>query len=93
MHGCQAMTELIDETTTAEELASDVYVMYITEWSDSFLRSYVKQRKNNVWMFTITLPNPSKKIHLRFIHTASPLDLDAWITLKSLTSSQENMNR
>ena len=27
-------------------------------WSDSFLRSYVKQKYNNVWMYTITLPDP-----------------------------------
>ena len=27
-------------------------------WSDSFLRLYVKQKYNNVWMYTITLPDP-----------------------------------
>ena len=40
---------------------TDVEIFYglMTTWSDSFLRSYVKQKMNNVWMCTITLPDPN----------------------------------
>ena len=39
---------------------NDVEIFYgwMTMWSDSFLRSYVKQKMNNVWMHTITLLDP-----------------------------------
>lgn len=32
------------------------YHGYFTTWHDTFLRSYVKQKLNNVWMYVINLP-------------------------------------
>ena len=40
----------------------------MTTWSNSFLRSYVKQNMNNVWMYTITLPDPDGNLTSPF-HT------------------------
>ena len=58
IHGCLAMTELINKM---KEMCSSRPAFYgwFTTWSDSFLRSYVKQKLNNVWMYTITLPDPN----------------------------------
>ena len=36
----------------------DYYVTYVTLWSDAFIRSYVCQRKNSVWILTVTFPDP-----------------------------------
>ena len=57
-HGCVAMNELINKM---EEmcLSRPAFYGWFTTWSDSFLRSYVKQKLNNVWMCTITLPDPN----------------------------------
>ena len=38
----------------------DFFNGWMTTWSDSFLRSYVKQKMNNVWMRTITLSDPDR---------------------------------
>ena len=35
----------------------EIYYAWMLTWSDSFLRSYVKQKYNNVWMYTMNLPN------------------------------------
>ena len=61
IHGCQAMDDLIDNMKgyPNDVTDQDIYYAWLTTWSDSFLRSYVKQKHNNVWMYTITLPDPS----------------------------------
>ena len=53
------MTELLDKMMELYTAGVEPYYAYITTWSDTFLRSYVKQKSNNVWMYTITLPNPN----------------------------------
>ncbi len=58
MHGCKAMHAIIKVIDELNGGNDDYYIGYFTTWSDSFLRSYVKQKFNNVWMYTITLPNP-----------------------------------
>ena len=60
IHGCKAMDLLIAKMKTMGDTSgnyNDVECFYgwMTTWSDSFLRSYVKQKMNNVWMHTITL--------------------------------------
>jgi len=61
IHGCIAMSELIESMQNANEDGTEnSYYGWITTWSDSFLRSYVKQKLNNVWMYTITLPDPDQ---------------------------------
>jgi hypothetical protein len=29
-------------------------------WSDGFIRAFIKQKKDGVWMFTMALLNPTK---------------------------------
>jgi hypothetical protein len=61
IHGCKAMDELLDIMKDLDPVDEPTYYGWITTWSDSFLRSYVKQKLNNVWMYTITLPDPSRQ--------------------------------
>ena len=49
------MDELLDVMKDLVPVDEPTYYGWITTWSDSFLRSYVKQKLNNVWMYTITL--------------------------------------
>ena len=59
IHGCQSMKDLLDEMKKyPNSKKKEIYYAWMLTWSDSFLRSYVKQKYNNVWMFTITLPDP-----------------------------------
>ena len=37
-------------------------------WSDGFIRSWVKQKDNNVWILTITIPDPDGSATLKY-HT------------------------
>ena len=53
------MDELIDLMKEINPNNIPTFYGWITTWSDSFIRSYVKQKLNNVWMFTITLPDPN----------------------------------
>ena len=60
IHGCQSMDELLDDMRLNPNTENkEIYYAWMLTWSDSFLRSYVKQKYNNVWMYTITLPDPS----------------------------------
>ena len=59
IHGCQAMIDLINTMKDVASTQDEVFYGWFTTWSDSFLRSYVKQKLNNVWMYTITLPDPN----------------------------------
>ena len=61
IHGCLAMSELLQNMMGTSTSSPDDYYTYITTWSDTFLRSYVKQKLNNVWMYTITLPDPNHR--------------------------------
>ena len=63
IHGSKAMTDLIKQTKRMDERPYDdrkVYYGWILTWSDSFLRSYTKQKMNNICMHTITLPDPRR---------------------------------
>jgi hypothetical protein len=37
---------------------AEMFYVWITTWSDSFLGSYAKQKMNNVYVHIITLPGP-----------------------------------
>ncbi len=58
-NGSVAMSNLLE---TMKELNSDnkptKYGSFIF-WSDGFLRSFVKQKNNNVWILTVTFPDPN----------------------------------
>ena len=58
IHGCVAMSDLIYTLKSMDSSGRPTYYGWFATWSDSFLRSYVKQKLNNVWMYTITLPDP-----------------------------------
>ena len=60
IHGCVAMDDLIYTMKSMNSSSQPTYYGWFTTWSDSFLRSYVKQKLNNVWMYTITLPDPDR---------------------------------
>ena len=44
--------------TSGNHIDVKIYYGRMTTWSDSFLRLYVKQKMNNVWMHTIALLDP-----------------------------------
>ena len=49
IHGCQAMEDLLDKMKGyPDDDNIDIYYAWMLTWSDSFLRSYVKQNYNNV---------------------------------------------
>ena len=59
IHGSEAMDELLGLMQTVHETNPAMdgsYLGYFTTWHDTFLRSYVKQRLNNVWLYIITFP-------------------------------------
>ena len=59
IHGCEATDDLIQSMKAYPNSENQgIHYAWLTTWSDSFLRSYVKQKSNNVWMYTITLPDP-----------------------------------
>jgi hypothetical protein len=58
IHGSEAMDELLEtmKMMNQEDLPSKYGSLLL--WSDGFIRSYVKQKDNNVWIMTVTLPDP-----------------------------------
>ena len=59
IHGCLAMKELLELMKGMESNATTnqpTYYGYFTTWHDAFLRSYMKQKLNNVWIYTLNLP-------------------------------------
>ena len=44
--------------TSENHIDVETFYEWMTTWSDSFLRSYVKQKMNNAWMYIITLTDP-----------------------------------
>ena len=58
IHGCQAMSDLLREMGLEPGDCKSFYAGFTT-WSDTFLRSFVKQKENNVWMYTLTIPDPN----------------------------------
>jgi hypothetical protein len=60
IHGCEAMDELLlsmnELNHNGRTDSSQSYFGYFTDWHDAFLRSYVKQKLNNVWMYMINVP-------------------------------------
>ena len=44
--------------TSGNHTDVEIFYGWMTTWSNSFLRSYVKQNMNNVWIHPITLPDP-----------------------------------
>ncbi len=66
LNGCNRVGKLCRNTVktmlangfTSEE-AKRTNLGYITLWSDSFLKSFIKQKDNSVWLLTATISPPS----------------------------------
>ena len=59
IHGCEAMDELLSLMNTLnwdDKDPSDSFFGYTIPWHDAFLRSYVKQKMNNVWLYIVSFP-------------------------------------
>ena len=56
-HGSLAMDRLLERMKSFNEGEEPTKYGYLLLWSDGFLRSYVKQKDNNVWILTVTLPD------------------------------------
>ena len=54
----KAMKSLLSKMRKLNHSNKPTYYGYFMLWSDGFIRSYVCQRKNNVWILTITFPDP-----------------------------------
>jgi len=50
---------LLDKMMELSTVGTERYYAYITTWLDTFLRSYAKQKLNDVWMYTIKLIDPN----------------------------------
>ena len=54
----KAMNSLLRKMKKMNNSKEHTYYGYFMLWSDGFIRSYVCQSKNNVWILTITFPDP-----------------------------------
>ena len=54
--------------TSGNDTNVEIFFGWMNMWSDIFLSSYVKKKKSNVWMHTITLPDPDVNLTPSF-HT------------------------
>ena len=59
IHGCLAMTRLLEKLGIMHDGGVPTWYGYYFLWSDGFQRSWIKQKLNNVWILTITFPNPN----------------------------------
>ena len=57
IHGSEAMTKLLEIMRDLDPNHALYFYGYLTTWSDAFLNNFVKQKLNNVWLYTITLPD------------------------------------
>jgi hypothetical protein len=59
INGCPVANELYQEFLSEFPNYDNTAFGFLLPWSDGFQRVYVKQRKNNVWVATVTLLNPN----------------------------------
>ena len=69
LNGTRAVDDLIAEVDAAmeemgidEESRNKTIVGWILMWSDGFLRCFVKQKENSVWIITVTVCPPGNKM-------------------------------
>ena len=68
LNGTKAMSDLIEDVISAmdragvkKELRVKTSIGYLIFWSDSFLRCFIKQKENSVWILTVTICPPEDK--------------------------------
>ena len=57
-HGCKAMEELLARMKEINVKRTPTKYGFFLLWSDGFVRTFVKQKDNNVWIITITISDP-----------------------------------
>ena len=58
-HGCRALNKLLEMMKSMNTTNKPTKYGSFLLWSDGFVRSFVKQKDNNVWILTLTIPDPS----------------------------------
>ena len=59
IHGCQGMMELLQQMKLMNPVCyQPTYYGFLVLWSNGFLRSYVCQKDNSVWIVTCAFPDP-----------------------------------
>ena len=58
INGTEAFKDLLEKMKTMNPNHDSTAFGWLMLWSDSFLRHFVKQKENSVWILTVTLPNP-----------------------------------
>ena len=58
-HGCRAMNELLKLMKSMNTTNKPTKYGGFLLWSDGFVRTFIKQKDNNVWIITITFFDPS----------------------------------
>ena len=65
LNGTQAVADLVNDIVDAmksdglsEESIRETHIGWVYFWSDSFLRCFVKQKDNSVWILTVTICPP-----------------------------------
>ena len=68
LNGSKAMENLINdvenrmkECGVREEIRKETKIGHLIFWSDSFLRCFIKQKENSVWILTVTVCPPENK--------------------------------
>ena len=68
IHGSPAMKELLKTLRLVDDHGEVTHIGWYVLWSDGFLRSWIRQKHNNVWILTLTFPDPDGSSTSRF-HT------------------------
>ena len=70
LNGTQAMADLVNDIVDAlkrdglsDESIRETHIGWVYFWSDSFLRCFVKQKDNSVWILTVTICPPLNKLN------------------------------
>jgi len=66
--GTPAMDALLKKLKQMNQSSEPTHYGHFILWSDGFLRSFVKQKDNSVWILTVTLPDPKEESTSKF-HT------------------------
>ena len=68
LNGTKAMDDLIKDVENRmkecgvhEEVRKETKIGHLIFWSDSFLRCFIKQKENSVWILTVTICPPDDK--------------------------------
>ena len=68
LNGTKAMDDLIKDVKNRmrecgvhEEVRKETKIGHLIFWSDSFLRCFIKQKENSVWILTVTVCPPNDK--------------------------------